>query len=512
MQKARAIFQLGLVLSVFFLSSLNAQSLLVDVADNPPVPEQLESAQRSSSQSIHVALVDSGVNYLLPEINEYLARDQDGKLLGYDFWDLDERPFDAHPNGRGQIQRHGTRTASLLLREAPFVKLVPYRYPRPDMSRMQDLLAHAAANDVRVIGLPLGGNRIEDWQVFNKFAQKHPDILFVSSAGNNGRDIDQRPVYPASLPLDNMLVVTSADDFVLPAEGVNWGRSSVDYMVPAEQQRVLRFDGSSALASGSSYAVPRVVALAARLIRDNREWQAADLIAELRRRFANGSSPAKIAQGYLHDPQVDARHSINTISTVDWSSDAGSNADSSKSASNELNLPLDVLVLDEGWSIDDVSAVLDEAAEILSVCNVHFSDVKIRLIDAPEYLRDLESGSAKTLMDAVRLSGPQRRTTAVFANDTRMSRPFDAEAFGRGNTRTRPWLTDSVWLTLALKDRGIALAHELFHVLSNSGQHSDATGNLMLARTTGNNRALSQDQCHSARNRAIDMGLLENEG
>lgn len=512
-------------LIALFISSSAAQERLAEYVDNPALPalsattmgdaesrSALAGNFRSDRKRIRVALVDSGVNYLIPEINERLARDRYGRLIGYDYWDLDARPFDAHPNARGQVQRHGTGTASLLLREAPFVDLVPYRYPRPDMSRMQDLLAHAAEHDVRIIGLPLGGNRIDDWQVFEKAASNYPDILFVASAGNNGRDIDQQAVYPASLAIENMLVVTSADDFVLPAEGVNWGRTSVDYMVPAEHQQITRFDGSAGFASGSSYAVPRVVALAARLIRDNRQLQAPALIDELRRRFANGASPGKIGQGYIHDPQLDEQQIIEIQQSLDWNNVSGDRVDDGQSVLDKslylLNLPLDVLVLHKLWSIDEVSQVLDEAALILSACALEFSDVKIRYVNAPKYLQDLESGASKTLMDAVRMNGPARRATAVFAHDTRMSMPFDAEAFGRGNTRTRAWLTDSVWLTLALQDRGIALAHELFHVLTNSGQHSESDGNLMLARTTGQNRGLTGDQCTAARSRALETRLL----
>lgn len=513
----------SLCLSVLLVSFTAAQLLQPEDADNPAVPAlsttSLNIASNTDSinagsdgERVRVALVDSGVNYLLPEINARLARDHDGQLIGYDFWDLDDRPFDAHPNGRGQVQRHGTRTASLLLREASFIDLVPYRYPRPDMSRMQDLLAHAAKHDVRVIGLPLGGNRAVEWQVFEEAASQYPDILFVASAGNNGRDIDQQAVYPASLPLANMLVVTSADDFVLPAEGVNWGRASVDYMVPAERQRVTQFAGTAGFASGSSYAVPRVVALAARLIRDDPALQAPQLIGELRRRFANGASPRKIGQGYIHDPQIDEQHTIEIKQSINWVSDSPNRADDEQHQSNNsldtLKLPLDVLVLHELWPIAEVSRVLDEALSILSVCAIEFADVNIRYVNAPSYLQDLESGAAKTLMDAVRLSGPLRRATVVFAHDTRMSMPFDAEAFGRGNTRTRAWLTDSVWLTVALQDRGIALAHELFHVLGNSGQHSEADANLMLARTTGQNRQLTNEQCSAARSRALDMQLL----
>ena len=52
-----------------------------------------------------------------------------------------------------------------------------------------------------------------DWDCFASAAAKHPDILFVVSAGNDGRNLDQAPVFPAALPLENMVTVTSSDDF-----------------------------------------------------------------------------------------------------------------------------------------------------------------------------------------------------------------------------------------------------------------------------------------------------------
>lgn len=474
------------VMKSLFAAALWMQAGASPAAD-PPLPAGPEGADGNAS-ALRVALVDSGVDYRQPFINERLARHADGSLVGYDFWDLDSLPFDAHPDKRGVVQRHGTATASVLLREAPRVSLVPYRYPRPDMQRMQDLIKHAADNEVRIIGLPLGGNQKDEWLAFEAAALEHPDILFVASAGNNGRDIDRNPVYPAALNLPNLLVVTSADDFAMPAEGVNWGRTGVDYMVPAEHVPVIRFGGVAGYAAGSSYAVPRVVALAARWLQANPQWTVAQLLAALRSRFANGAFARQLGQGYLHDPLYDPEHAIQVVASSDWS---GSSADDEQLRP----VPLDVLILDEGWPLQQVEQVLDEAQSILAQCDVRFSDVQLRRVAGPDYLRDLETGRAKTLMDAVRMSGPQRRVTAVFARDTRMRQAYDAEAFGRGNTRTRAWLTDTVWLTLALQDRGIALAHELFHVLANSGDHSDEEANLMLRRTTGDNRDLTPAQC-----------------
>ena len=91
-----------------------------------------------------------------------LARDAEGQPLGFDFWDMDARPFDSHPVRSVFFpQRHGTRTASIIVREAPDTRLVPYRYPREDMTRMRELIAHAAKAGVRIVNVSLGSNKRE---------------------------------------------------------------------------------------------------------------------------------------------------------------------------------------------------------------------------------------------------------------------------------------------------------------------------------------------------------------
>ncbi|MDH3858082.1 MAG: S8/S53 family peptidase, partial [Gammaproteobacteria bacterium] len=342
---------------------------------------------------VRVGMVDSGVNYRLPEINQRLARDADGQLVGYDFWDMDDLPYDAHPVNSGFfLQRHGTRTASLLLREAPAVELVPYRYPRPDMSRMQALVEHAVENQVFVLGMPLGSNRLADWGSFERAARDHPEMLFIVSAGNDGRDIDERPVYPAALDLDNLVVVTSADDFVQPAERTNWGRISVDYLVPAERLAALDYSGSETRVSGSSYAVARVTALAARLKATHPQWNATDIKRELRNRYGNSSPGARdwVSTGYIADPLAGAAVLKQPLPDLNL-----------PRAETGFGLALDVVVLDSRWVQQRVGQAVRQAYEILAQCAIVAGEVSIYAVEAEDYLRDLSTGSARTLLEAV---------------------------------------------------------------------------------------------------------------
>ena len=269
---------------------------------NPPVPDGKDPG------GITVALVDSGVNYLLPEIAGRLARDRRGRSLGYDFWDRDARPFDANPARSPFLPlRHGTTVAGLLLREAPEIRLLPFRYPRPDMARMAELVAAAEGAGAGIVAMAMGSRSRTDWTAFEKAAEARPDMLFIVSAGNDGQDIDETPVYPASLELTNMLVVTSADDFGRLATGSNWGRKSVDLMLPAERLETLDHRGARVTASGSSYAVPRLAALAARLWAEHPNWTANTLKHAILARAVvpriRGQSPVRA--GWIPNPADD---------------------------------------------------------------------------------------------------------------------------------------------------------------------------------------------------------------
>ncbi len=449
---------------------------------------------------LRVGMVDSGVNYRLSEINRRLARDENGRLIGFDFWEMDDLPFDAHPVDSGFfVQRHGTRTASLLLREAPGIELVPYRYPRPDMSRMQALVEHAASNQVSIVGMPLGSNRQEDWADFARAARAHPNMLFIVSAGNDGRDIDERPVYPAALGLDNIVVVTSADDFVRPAVRTNWGRISVDYLVPAERLDAIDYSGKPTRVSGSSYAVARVTALAARLKMSRRDLRAADIVAELRKRYGAPGSGALdwVSGGYIADPLAAAPIRLEPLPDLDI------NRPDTKAG---VFLPLEVLVLDPRWTQRAVEQAVQKTYDILRQCKLLAGDVSVRAFDGDDYLRDLSTGSARTLLEAV----DSKRATVVFARDTRMQAQFTGEAFGIGNTRMRPWLTNSVWLMLDVDDPGIALAHELYHVLANNGDHVAGVANLMQGRTRPDSTQLTPEQCQLAVVNGIANRLLQD--
>jgi hypothetical protein len=169
-------------------------------------------------------------------------------------------------------------------------------------------------------------------------------------------------------------------------------------------------------------------------------------------------------------------------------------------------LHLTAVVLEQtGWTRREVLAAVTEVAALLAPCRVGLTGVELLRVRAPARFHDFHTPAARDLARQLQPGKP----TLYFVRDTRQQPAFDAEAIGRGNSRTRPELADSVWVTRAAPDVGIVLAHELVHVLADSGAHVAAPGNLMEDRSAPGNRALTAAQCAQLRTVGTRHGLLQ---
>ena len=240
-----------------------------------PLNPKLPDAVRDNQGCLPVAFLDNGVNYLIPAVADRLAAHDTGQLMGFDFWENDPLPFDfGVPDGDLDPRvsafepiSHGTSVASVFLSDASDeICLAPFRYaPHRRNQGIGQIIDQIAAAGVRVIFLSTGRSR--PWPEYRASMVKHPQILFLSASGNEGFDLTQRPLFPMAYAMDNHLVVAAAD-----ARGTLWGRSNtgpglVQVAAPAVEVPGLDFSGKNKLLTGSSFAVPRVAALAGQLAR-----------------------------------------------------------------------------------------------------------------------------------------------------------------------------------------------------------------------------------------------------
>ena len=328
-----------------------------------------------------------------------------------------------------------------------------------------------------------------------------------------GHDLDRDPVYPAALDLDNLVTVTSADESGLPARGSNWGARTVDLMVPAENLVTTDFSGYAAEVSGSSYAAARVSALAACLKAANPGWGAPELRAAL---FALATQPvaaslSPVRVGLIPDPVLARRGACaaepaapQRIGRLRVDPQAVY-PDGPPQASHRLAPLTLVWIEDSGWALESLPAAVARAAAIHAQCGVRFDDVSVELWRLPRRLRYFHTANALELMRMLEVRAP----AAWLVRDTLQQPAFDAEAIGRSNARGREALAGTLWLTAHLEHPGEALAHELQHVLSDSGTHLPESDNLMHEQTRPGATRLADWQCERAHRVGSAFGWLE---
>ena len=191
----------------------------------PPLPPGRDPG------GVAIALITTGIDYTAPHVARGVARDGEGELIGFDLVDNDNRPF----GNAGD-----TRLAITLLDQQIGARLIPVRADTSDPISMARAAAFIAHTPARIAVLPASSMHKEDWEPFRKAVEHLPQILFIAAAGDDGRDLDKEPTYPAAFGLANVLVVTAAglQEGQSPTIGMlpraNWGANTVDAVALAD--------------------------------------------------------------------------------------------------------------------------------------------------------------------------------------------------------------------------------------------------------------------------------------
>ena len=259
-----------------------------------------------------------------------------------------------------------------------------------------------------------------------------------------------------------------------------------------------------------------MMAVLVRLQQQNPDWVADDFKAELRRRFNDGKRARFIGGGYIGDPLSVAAEQV-LIEELSQRQQSGEVVDSfSSDASNsKFLLDYELLVLDSRWNDERVADIQRVIANVLAQCNIQVSGSLMRRLAVAPHLATMSIGNSRTLLDHVRPDKPAVVLTTItrtLFEDTGAAFRYDAEAFGRGNTRGRDWLRDTVWISQNVQDAGLAAVHELVHVLMNDGSHVDQVNNLMNTKTSLDNRLLNDLQCKAMHDNGVNNGLLIEQG
>jgi len=280
-----------------------------------------------------VAVVDSGTRLEHPDLapniwtnfREVPGNHVDDDNNGYvdDVYGVDLTTTGASQNladGHG----HGTHVAGIIAAAAngrgvvgvaPQAKIMTVRVLADDGSGTTGAVAegirYAAANGARVINASLQGNDPDPRLNDAVAAAGAANALVVVSAGNDARDIDQQPAYPAAIPAPNLIGVaaTAPDDGRDLDTYSNFGRVTVGLAAPGGLILSTTNDGAYGQKSGTSMAAPMVSGVAALMVSVNPNISAIDLRAQLLQHARRTRLP--VAAGY-----VDALQSVLAATTA----------------------------------------------------------------------------------------------------------------------------------------------------------------------------------------------------
>lgn len=262
-------------------------------------------AVTKGSDQVVVAVIDSGVDYAhpdlvnniwsRPEIIKAYADDNLGSIddrHGINLVDHNGDPMD----GNG----HGTHCAGIIGAEGGNgigiagvnwnVKIMPLRFMDGDgAGTTKDAIEainyvidrRRAGVNVRIISASWGSNTKS--RALEDIIRKAYDegILVVAAAGNDHSDNDQKPHYPSSYALGNVVSVAAIDRRDHLTAFSNFGVKSVHVAAPGEEILSTWLDHGFAEKKGTSMATPFVAGVAALILARNPKMSVDDLRARI---------------------------------------------------------------------------------------------------------------------------------------------------------------------------------------------------------------------------------------
>ncbi|MDY7076798.1 MAG: S8 family serine peptidase [Chloroflexota bacterium] len=237
----------------------------------------------TGDSGIIVAVIDSGIDYTHTDLvanmwtnpGEVAGNGVDDDGNGYidDVYGIDTRNDDSDPmDDRG----HGTHCAGIIGARGNNgigvagvswdVQLMALKFldsnGRGSISGAIEAIQYAIDHGAHIMNNSWGAISYSQPLYDAVLAARDAGILFVASAGNDSRNTDVSPAYPASFDLDNIISVAATNRYDNKAGSSNYGKTSVDVAAPGVAILSTVPGNAYSVESGTSMAAPHVSGLA----------------------------------------------------------------------------------------------------------------------------------------------------------------------------------------------------------------------------------------------------------
>jgi len=259
--------------------------------------------QVTKGNGIKIALLNTGVNYHLPEFRDRIEKDPNGNY-GFDPVNGTNDPMDLYENGLG------TQLASIVAGNvfgiAPEARIIPVRVfdenGSGSYSALERGVNYAIQRGVNIIEIGGGPLALEQSKPLCNALKKAEaaGILLVFPAGNSGSEIKE---YPTGCELLHSVVVAAVDSREELTQYSSFGFPAVHIAAPAENiWRVSRDGSTQKRGKGTSFSAAFATATAALVMAANREYSNRDVkTAMLRGAVEKDSLRGKVlSNGYLN--------------------------------------------------------------------------------------------------------------------------------------------------------------------------------------------------------------------
>ena len=244
------------------------------------------------SPSVVVGLIDSGIDINHEDIYNNIWENK-GEIIGNHIDDdkngyIDDQfgwNFLMENNSVMDKFEHGTHVAGIIAAEdnnkgivgvAPEVRVAALKVGDGsfDIVDIIEAIKYGDKQNFKIFNCSYSS---VDYSNAEMEAMKTADALFICAAGNDGKNIDIKPIYPACYKIENIISVGAVDQNGKAPSFSNYGVKNVDISAPGTDIESLLLENNYGYGDGTSMAAPFVSGVAALVLSKNKSLSPLEL-------------------------------------------------------------------------------------------------------------------------------------------------------------------------------------------------------------------------------------------